>query len=77
MGLCKGAITLDLLGHRTGADAPVVIDIPLSGDATTGVTGIVEVLFYESGVIGGQKGDVAKIRDALLKAAPESDFSAI
>ena len=70
-------VTLDLLGHCTRADAPVVIDVPLGCDATAIVGGVVEVILYQSGVIRFEESDVAKICDALLEASAEADFSPV
>ena len=53
-----------LLRHRTSADAPVVIEVPLSGDATTGVTGVVEVVFNQAAEL------LASRNVTLLKSAP-------
>ena len=71
------AVTLNLLGHGTRADAPVVIDVPLGCDATAIVGSVVEVVFYKRGVIRLKESDVAKICDALLETAAEADFSPI
>ena len=71
------AVTLDLLGHGTCANAPVVIDVPLGCDATAIVGSVVEVVFYKRGVIRLKESDVAKICDALLETAAEADFSPI
>ena len=45
----EGAVTLDLLRHRTSTDAPVVVEVPLSCDTATSIAGVVEVVFNQPG----------------------------
>ena len=71
------AITFDLLGHHTCADAPVVINVPLGCNATARIGRVVKVVLYEISVISFEEVDVAVVCNALLEASPESDLCPI
>ncbi len=72
------AVTLDLLRHGASTDAPVVVEVPLNRDTPTGIAGVVEIIFNQTGgrIVGFKERYVAQICTGL-EAAAEPYFSTV